>query len=115
MWVLIIVAVLLIPVFIVLMVVRDLYREVLDSAASRIRNNPAVQKRAPFYRPLQAAGGILLLFALMPLILCIQGGTADQIRRMLDASAGLLAAGSLLLGLWWVLASLKMSDEATQA
>jgi len=114
-WVLVLVAMLLIPAFIVLMVVRDLYLEALDSAADRIRNNPAVAKRTPFYRPLQATGGIAFGFALMPLILCIRGGTSEQIRRMLEVSAGLLAASSLLLGLWWILASRRVTEDPSQA
>jgi len=48
----------------------------------------------------------------MPLIVCIRGGTSDQIRRLLGISAGLLATSSLLLGLWWVLASRKIADQA---
>ena len=115
MWDVIAFAVLLIPAIVVLMVLRDLGDEAMDSAAARIRNNPAVAKRAKFYRPLWKTGGLLVVLAVMPVGICVKGATADQWRTAFEISAGLLAAGSLLLGLWWALASRKVANEVAQA
>ena len=115
MWALIIIAVLALPVGVALVILKDLEDMALDSVAARIRNNPAIAKRAPFFRPLRKGAGALSVFAVLPVGVCIQGATAEQWRTMGLVSAGMLGAGSLLLGLWWVLSSRKVASEAAQA
>ena len=107
----VLVIVLGLPALVLLMILRDLGEEAIDGVVARVRDNPAVARRAPHFRLLWKTGAVLATLAVMPVAVGIKSANADQWRMLLLVSAGLWASGCVLLGIWWLLASRALADR----